>query len=49
MFYSLSPHFDAVAVVGLPKKGTAVNEAEELDEAKEGVRVAASSNFSDLF
>lgn len=44
VFYSLTPQFDAVAVVGLPKKGTGINEAEGLDEAKEGIREAASSN-----
>lgn len=44
VFYSLCPQYDAVALVGLPKKGTSVNELEGLDEAKEGIRVAAAGN-----
>lgn len=49
VFYTSSSQFDAVAVVGLPKKGTGINEAEGLDEAKEGVREAAAGNFNDNF
>ncbi len=45
VFYSLCPHFDAVAVVGLPKKGTSVDELEGLDDAKEAVRIAAAGKM----
>lgn len=48
LFYSLNTEFDAVALVGLPMVGTTVNELENLDEFKEGIRIAASGNNGSL-
>lgn len=45
LFYALNAEFETVALVGLPKKETTINELENLHEFKEGIRVAASGNL----
>ena len=40
MFYGLHPNFPAVAMVNLGRRDATYNEQEELDEARENVRVA---------
>lgn len=42
VFYNLTPDYEAVAVVGLGKKGQGYNELEEIYENKESVRIAAA-------